>query len=64
MAPVMEEKKKRRQKVVPGGKKGKAVEPNPRTSSDYNQASAILVALERERMVPTMRNLSAIAPKI
>ena len=47
-----------------GGREEKAVEPNPRASSDCNQAGAILVALEREQMVPTMRNLSAIAPKI
>ena len=38
--------------------------PSPRTSSNFHQASAILAALERERMVPTMRNPSAVAPKI
>ena len=46
------------------GREEEAVEPNPRTSFDCNQAGVILVALERERMVPTMRNLSAVAPKI
>ena len=38
--------------------------PSPCTSSDSHQASAILAALERERMVSTMRNPSAVAPKI
>ena len=38
--------------------------PSPRTSFDSHQASAILAALDRERMVPTMRNPSAVAPKI
>ena len=38
--------------------------PNPRTSSDSHQAGVILATLERERMVPTMSNPSAIAPKI
>ena len=38
--------------------------PSPRASSDSHQASAMLAALERERMVPTMSNPSAIAPKI
>jgi len=38
--------------------------PSPRTSSNSHQASAMLVALERERMVPTMSNPSAVAPKI
>ena len=38
--------------------------PSPRASSDSPQASAMLAALERERMVPTMSNPSAIAPKI
>ena len=61
----MEEKKKRRHLNGPSDRRGEeAVEPNPRTSSDYNQAGIILAALEKERMVPTMRNLSAVAPKI
>ena len=38
--------------------------PSPRTSFDFHQASAILAALEREWMVPTMRNPSAVASKI
>ena len=38
--------------------------PSPRASSNSHQASAMLAALERERMVPTMSNPSAIAPKI
>ena len=37
--------------------------PSPRTSSDSHQVSTILEVLERERMVPTMRNPSAVAPK-
>ena len=61
----MEEKKKQRHLSGPSdGREEEAVEPNPRTSSDCNQAGIILAALERERMVPTMRNLSAVAPKI
>ena len=46
------------------GKEEEAWMPSPRTSSDSHQASAILATLERERMVPTMRNPSAIALKI
>ena len=62
---MMEEKKKRRHLGgTSDGREQEAGMPNPRTSSDYNRASVILVALERERMVPTMRNLSAVAPKI
>ena len=38
--------------------------PTPHASSDSPQASATLATLERERMVPTMSNPSAIAPKI
>ena len=38
--------------------------PSPLTSSDSHQASAILATLERERMILTMRNPSAVAPKI
>ena len=61
----MEEKKKQRQNVAPGEEeRKKQLSLTPGTSSDCNQASVILVALERERMVPTMRNLSAVAPKI
>ena len=62
---VMEEKKKRRHLSGPSeGREEEAVEPNPHTSFDCNQASIILAALERERMVPTMGNLSAVTPKI
>ena len=46
------------------GREEEAGMPNPRASSDSPQASAMLAALERERMVPTMSNPSAIAPKI
>ena len=61
----MEEKKKRRHLGdTSDGREEEAGMPNPRTSSDCNRASVIVVALERERMVPTMRNLSAVAPKI
>ena len=61
----MEEKKKRRHLSGPiDERKEEAVEPNPRTSSDCNQVGIILAALERERMVSTMRNLSVVAPKI
>ena len=38
--------------------------PGPRASTDSHQASAMLAALEREQMVPTMRNPSVVAPKI
>ena len=38
--------------------------PSPRASSNSHQASAMLAALERKRMVPTMSNPSAITPKI
>ena len=61
----MEEKKKRRQLGgTSDGRKEEAGMPNPGTSSDCNRASIILVAIERERMVLTMRNLSVVAPKI
>ena len=61
----MEEKKKRRHLGgTSDGREEEAGMPNPRTSSDSHQVSVMLAALERERMVPTMRNLSAIAPKI
>ena len=46
------------------GREEEAGMPSPRTSSDSHQASPILAALERKRMVPTMRNPSAVAPKI
>ena len=46
------------------GREEEAGMPSPHTSSDSNQANAILAALERERMVLTMRNRSAVAPKI
>ena len=45
------------------GREDEAGMPSLRTSSDSHQASAILVVLEREQMVPTMRNPSAVAPK-
>ena len=65
MAPVMEEKKKRRHLGgTSDGREEEAGMPNPRTSSDCNQASIILAAIERERMVSAMRNLNAVAPKI
>ena len=38
--------------------------PSPRANSDSHHASAMLAALEREWMVPTMSNPSAIVPKI
>ena len=59
--------KKKKQRHLGGTSDGREEEvgmPNPRTSFDYNRANVILVALERERMVPMMRNLSAVAPKI
>ena len=74
-----EQKKKRKHQEVPSdgreeeaevkggtseGREEEAGMPSPRTSSDSHQASAILAALKRERMVPTMRNPSAVAPKI
>ena len=46
------------------GREEEAGMPSPRTSSDSHQASAILAALERERMVLTMRKPSAVVPKI
>ena len=46
------------------GREEEAGMPSPHTSSDSHQASVILAALKRERMVLTMRNLSAVAPKI
>ena len=65
VAPVMEEKKKRRHlSGTSDGREEEAGMPNPCTSFDCNRANVILVALERERMVPMMRNLSAVAPKI
>ena len=61
----MEEKKKRKHLGgTSDGREEEAGMPNPRTSSDSHQASVILAALERERMVSTMRNLSAVAQKI
>ena len=62
---MIEEKKKQRH--LGGTSDGREEEtgmPNPRTSSDSHQASVILAALENERMILTMRNLSAVAPKI
>jgi len=61
----MEEKKKQRHLGgTSDGREEEAGMLNPRTNSDSHQASVILAALERERMVPTMRNLNAVAPKI
>ena len=61
----MEEKKKQRHLGgTSDGREEEAGMPNPRTSSDSHHASIILAAFERERMVPTMRNLGAVAPKI
>ena len=61
---MMEEKKKRRR--PDGASDGREEEvgiPNPRTSSDSNRASIMLATIEREQMVPTMGNLSAVAQK-
>lgn len=46
------------------GREEEAGMPSPRTNSDSHQASAILAALERERMRPTIRNPSVVALKI
>ena len=46
------------------GRKEEAGMPSPHTSSNSHQASAILAALERERIVPTMSNPIDVAPKI
>ena len=60
----MEEKKKRRHLGgTSDGREEEAGMPNPRTSSDCNWASIILAAVEREWIVPMMRNLSAVAQK-
>ena len=65
MTPMMEEKKKQRHPDgASDGREEEAGMPNPRTSSDSNRARIILVIIERERMVPAMGNLSAVAPKI
>ena len=62
---MMEEKKKRRHLGgTSDGREEEAGMPNPRTSFDCNRASIILVALERERTVLMMRNLSAVTLKI
>ena len=61
----MEEKKKwKHLGGTSDGREEEAGMPNPCTSSDSHQASIILAALERERMVPTMRNLNVVALKI
>ena len=61
----MEEKKKRRHlDSTSDGREEEAGMPNPRTSSNSHQVSVILAALERKRMVPTMRNLNAVVSKI
>ena len=65
MAPVMEEKKKRRHLGGTNDEREKeAGMPNPHTSSNSNRASIVLAAVERERMVLAMGNLNAIAQKI
>ena len=46
------------------GREEEAGMPSPHTSSDSHQARAILAVLERERMVPTIRNPGAVTPKI
>ena len=65
VAPMMEEKKKQRH---PGGtsdgREEEAGMPNPHTNSNCNRTSIALAAIEQERMVLTMRNLSAVTPKI
>ena len=61
----MEEKnKQRRSDGASDGKEEEVGMPNPRTSSNSNRASIILVAIERERLVLARGNLSAIVPKI
>ena len=79
MTPLMEGEKRQKYQDVPsdgreeeaeakgGTREGGEEEvgmPSPRASSDSHQASAMLAALERERMVLTMSIPSAIAPKI
>ena len=65
MAPVMEEKKKRRHLGgTSDGREEEAGMPNPHTSFNSNRASIVLAAIERERMVLAMGNLSVVAPKI
>ena len=65
MALMMEEKKKRRHlSGTSDGREEEAGMPNPHTSSNSNRASIILAAIERERMVPVMGNLSVVTPKI
>ena len=62
---MMEEKKKKRH--LGGTNDGREEEtgmPNPHTSSACNRASITLVAIERERMVLAMGNLSVVTPKI
>ena len=61
----MEEKKK--QKHLEGTSDGREEEagmPNPHSNSNSNRASIVLAAVEQKWMVPTMGNLSAVAPKI
>ena len=61
----MEEKKK--QKHLGGTSDGREEEagmPNPHSNSNSNRASIVLAAVEQKWMVPTMGNLSAVAPKI
>ena len=65
MALMMEEKKKgRHMSGTSDGREEEAGMPNPRTNSNSNRASIILTVIERERLVPAMGNLSAVAPKI
>ena len=65
VVPVMEEKKKQRHlDGTSDGREEEAGMPNPHTSSNNNRVSTVLAAIERERMVPAMGNLSAVAQKI
>ena len=65
VAPGMEKKRKQRHlSNTSDGREEEAGMPNPYTSSNCNRASIVLAAIARERMVPAMGNLSAVAPKI
>ena len=61
----MEEKKKQRHPSgTSDGREEEAGMLNPHTSSDGSRASIILATIARKRMVPVMKNLSVVAPKI
>ena len=65
MAPVMEEKKKQRHLGgTSDGREEEAGTLNPHTSSNSNRARIILAIIKRERLVPVIGNLTAVAPKI